>query len=42
MAFLRGLVGEEIGRKLDTLSIAALQEVSQHLTLLWEQGARDA
>lgn len=42
VAFLRGLVGSEIGGKLDTLSVAALQEVSQHLNLLWEQVTHDA
>jgi hypothetical protein len=42
VAFLRGLVGEEIGGKLDTLSIAALEDVSQHLTILWEQVAHEA
>lgn len=42
VAFLRGLVGEEIGRKLDSLSLAALQEVSHHLNVLWEQVAHEA
>lgn len=42
VAFLRGLVGEEISKKLDTLSVAALQEVSQHLNLLWEQVSHEA
>jgi len=42
VAFLRGLVGEEIGRKLDTLSLTALQDVSQHLHLLWEQVSHEA
>jgi uncharacterized membrane protein YkvA (DUF1232 family) len=42
VAFLRGLVGEEIGGKLDTLSLAALQDVSQHLNLLWEQASHEA
>lgn len=42
LAFLRGLVGKEIGTKLDTLSQAAMEEVSQQLTLVWEQVARDA
>ena len=42
VAFLRGLVGEEIGQKLDTLSVAALQDVSQHLHLLWEQASHEA
>jgi hypothetical protein len=42
VAFLRGLVGTEIGDKLDVLSLAALQEVSQQLSLVWEQMAHDA
>jgi len=42
VAFLRGLLGEEIGGKLDTLSVAALEDVSQHLNLLWEQVSREA
>ena len=42
VAFLRGLVGDEIGRKLDTLSLTALQDVSQHLNLLWEQVSHEA
>ena len=42
VAFLRGLVGREIGEKLDVLSIAALQEVTQQLSLIWEQVAHDA
>jgi uncharacterized membrane protein YkvA (DUF1232 family) len=42
LAFLRGLVGKEIGSKLDTLSLAAMQEVSQQLALVWEQVAHDA
>ncbi len=42
VAFLRGLVGEEIGGKLDTLSVAAMEEVSQHLSLLWNQVAHEA
>jgi uncharacterized membrane protein YkvA (DUF1232 family) len=42
LAFLRGLVGSDIGSRLDTISVAAMQEVSQQLTLVWEQVARDA
>lgn len=42
LAFLRGLVGKEIGTKLDVLSVAAMEEVSQKLALVWEQGVRDA
>jgi len=42
LAFLRGLVGREIGSKLDTLSVAAMEEVSQQLALVWEQVAHDA
>jgi uncharacterized membrane protein YkvA (DUF1232 family) len=42
VAFLRGLVGEDIGKKLDAISMAALQEVSQQLSLVWEQVAHEA
>ncbi len=42
VAFLRSLVGNEIASKLDTLSLTALQEVSQHLSLVWEQVAHEA
>ncbi len=42
VAFLRSLVGHDIGKKLDTLSLAAMEEVSQHLSLVWEQVAREA
>jgi uncharacterized membrane protein YkvA (DUF1232 family) len=42
LAFLRGLVGHDIGSKLDTLSVAAMEEVSQQLALVWEQVAHDA
>ncbi len=42
VAFLRGLVGEEIGGKLDALSVAAMQDVSQHLALVWEHVAHEA
>ena len=42
LAFLRGLVGQKIGSQLDTLSVAAMEEVSQQLSLVWEQVAHDA
>ena len=42
VAFLRGLVGKEIGSKLDALSRAAMEEVSQQLALVWEQVSHDA
>jgi uncharacterized membrane protein YkvA (DUF1232 family) len=42
VAFLRSLVGEEIAQKLDAISVAALQEVSQQLALVWEQVAHEA
>jgi uncharacterized membrane protein YkvA (DUF1232 family) len=42
VAFLRGLVGKEVGSKLDALSVAAMEEVSQQLALVWEQVAHDA
>ncbi len=42
VAFLRSLVGREISGKLDTLSEAAMEEVSQHLSLVWEQVAHEA
>jgi uncharacterized membrane protein YkvA (DUF1232 family) len=42
VAFLRSLVGDEIGSKLDTLSVAAMQEVSQQLNLVWDQVSHEA
>lgn len=42
VAFLRGLVGDEIGGKLDALSLAALQEVNQHLNVLWDHASHEA
>lgn len=42
VAFLRSLVGNEIGTKLDAISIAALQDVSQQLAMVWEQAAHEA
>jgi uncharacterized membrane protein YkvA (DUF1232 family) len=42
LAFLRGLVGKEIGGQLDTLSVAAMEEVSQQLTLVWDQVSHPA
>jgi len=42
LAFLRGLVGREIGSKLDALSVAAMEEVSQQLALVWEQASHEA
>jgi uncharacterized membrane protein YkvA (DUF1232 family) len=42
VAFLRTLVGEEIGKKLDALSLAALEEVAQKLNLVWEQVSHEA
>jgi uncharacterized membrane protein YkvA (DUF1232 family) len=42
VAFLRSLLGNEIASKLDILSLAALQDVSQHFSLLWEQVAHEA
>jgi uncharacterized membrane protein YkvA (DUF1232 family) len=42
VAFLRSLVGEEIADKLDAISLAALQEVSQQLALVWEQVSHEA
>jgi len=42
LAFLRGLVGRKIGAQLDTLSMAAMEEVSQQLALVWEQVSHEA
>ncbi len=42
VAFLRSLVGDEISSRLDALSLAALEEVSQHLSMVWEQVAHEA
>ncbi len=40
--FLRGLVGESLGRHLDLLSIRAMEEVSDQLQLFWRHIAADA
>ncbi|MBW3535309.1 MAG: hypothetical protein KY453_08860 [Gemmatimonadetes bacterium] len=40
--FLRGLVGEEVGRRLDGLSITAMQEVSDSFTALFHRMAAKA
>jgi len=42
LAFLRGLVGKEIGSKLDTISLAAMEEASQLLNVVWDQASHDA
>lgn len=42
LAFLRGLVGREIGSQLDILSVAAMDEVAQQMALFWEQVAHEA
>jgi len=42
LAFLRGLVGREIGSQLDTLSVVAMEEMSQSLSLVWDQVSHDA
>lgn len=42
VAFLRSLVGEDIAHQLDAISLVALQDVSQHLALVWEQTAHEA
>lgn len=41
-AFLRGLVGEEMGRHLDLLSIQAMEHVSDQLTAFWSQLSAEA
>lgn len=41
-AFIRRLVGERVGRELDLLSVAAMQEISDNLTHLWPGTAFDA
>lgn len=40
--FLRGLVGEAMGRKLDSLSLTAMQEVSDSFAMLWRRIAAEA
>ncbi len=42
LAFLRSLVGKEIGAQLDALSVSAMQEVSQQMAMFWEQVSHDA
>lgn len=41
-AFLRGLVGEEVGRHLDVLSIRAMEDVSEKLTSFWSTLSAEA
>jgi uncharacterized membrane protein YkvA (DUF1232 family) len=42
LAFLRGLVGKEIGSQLDAMSVAAMEDFSQQLAMVWEQVSHDA
>jgi hypothetical protein len=42
LAFLKGLIGREISGKLDALSVAAMEEFSQQLALVWEQVSHEA
>ena len=35
-AFIRRLVGEKVGRRLDAMSLGAMQEVSQGLSKYWQ------
>jgi len=42
LAFLRGLVGKEIGSQLDSLSVSAMEEMSQSLSMVWDQASHDA
>lgn len=36
-AFLRGLLGEEVGRRLDLLSLQAMEEVAESVTAFWRR-----
>lgn len=40
--FIRRLVGEDVGKKLDRASLAAMQEVQETLSRFWEQSAHTA
>lgn len=40
--FLRGLVGESVGRQLDALSMGAMQEIGDQLTQLWHHLSHEA
>ncbi len=42
IAFVRRLVGERIGRRLDKLSAGALQEISENVDRLWAEMAAEA
>jgi uncharacterized membrane protein YkvA (DUF1232 family) len=42
LQFLRRLVGEDIARKLDEVSLDAMGEISQDLTHFWDQVSRRA
>lgn len=41
-AFIRRLVGEQVGHRLDVLSLAAMQELSDKLSQFWSQVAHEA
>jgi uncharacterized membrane protein YkvA (DUF1232 family) len=41
-AFLRGLVGEGVGRQLDLLSLQAMEEVSDRFTSFWSRLSAEA
>jgi hypothetical protein len=41
-AFIRRLVGERVGHRLDVLSLAAMQELSDRLSIFWSQVAHEA
>jgi uncharacterized membrane protein YkvA (DUF1232 family) len=40
--FLRSLVGNEIARRLDTIAIDAMRDVSSHLTEMWDRMSHEA
>jgi uncharacterized membrane protein YkvA (DUF1232 family) len=42
VAFLRGLIGEDVARRLDALALDAMQQVSDHLSELWTRTAHPA
>lgn len=42
LTFLRGLVGEDVGGQLDSMSVEAMSALSDHLSVLWNRMAQQA
>jgi uncharacterized membrane protein YkvA (DUF1232 family) len=42
LTFLRGLVGDSVGRQLDDMSVKAMADLSDHLSVMWRSMAQEA